>query len=483
MAAPTVASLVRTLGEHLAPAVGSDAPETEVSAVHISELPDPTGYLSGGELLLTTGLTLPANAAGCAAYVGRLVRVGVVALGLGLGPTYAEPPRRLVTACRQQGLPLLVVPGPTPFTRVTRAYWRAATGATARSLTDALAVQRALVDAASTADPIGRVLTRLARSLDGWAAVLTASGEVESIRPSHRGAEAQQLRAEIARLEVAGIHSAASFVAGDRYVAVFPLTVQTRAVGYLAVGTHQQIDATARRTVLTAAALLSLVASRAEVLRSARDTVRGCVATLLDLGLVDAARRLALELAEPPVPELARVVAVRSGSPGAVAAAVAKWCPDAHGRTEQGGGWYVVPADRDPASLRDLLVGADGRVAAVVSARVRAGEVAAVRLSTADRLAALSAGTVELPGGEPTWTAVGEALERLQEAAQPALVEAVASYLRNRGHWEAAARDLGLHRNTLRYRVERARERLGLDLDDPDLAARLWLAMRERRLA
>jgi purine catabolism regulator len=42
---------------------------------------------------------------------------------------------------------------------------------------------------------------------------------------------------------------------------------------------------------------------------------------------------------------------------------------------------------------------------------------------------------------------------------------------------------LSVHRNTLRYRLSRAREALGLDIDDPDIAARLWLLMRERGAA
>jgi sugar diacid utilization regulator len=44
-------------------------------------------------------------------------------------------------------------------------------------------------------------------------------------------------------------------------------------------------------------------------------------------------------------------------------------------------------------------------------------------------------------------------------------------------------RDLGVHRNTLRYRLLRAGEALGVDVDDPDIAARLWLLMRERGAA
>ena len=46
-----------------------------------------------------------------------------------------------------------------------------------------------------------------------------------------------------------------------------------------------------------------------------------------------------------------------------------------------------------------------------------------------------------------------------------------------------ASRDLGVHRNTLRYRLSRARDALGVDIEDPDIAARLSLLMRERGAA
>src|SRR3954465_5606261 len=52
----TVGSLVEGLGLELA--AGQSAAATPVRWVHITELPDPTPWLSGGELLLTTGLQI-----------------------------------------------------------------------------------------------------------------------------------------------------------------------------------------------------------------------------------------------------------------------------------------------------------------------------------------------------------------------------------------------------------------------------------------
>ena len=60
-------------------------PDTELTWVHGIELLDPTPYLSGGELVLTTGQRLPAERDECRAFVQRLAAHGVGALGFGVG--------------------------------------------------------------------------------------------------------------------------------------------------------------------------------------------------------------------------------------------------------------------------------------------------------------------------------------------------------------------------------------------------------------
>jgi len=57
------------------------------------------------------------------------------------------------------------------------------------------------------------------------------------------------------------------------------------------------------------------------------------------------------------------------------------------------------------------------------------------------------------------------------------------AYLRHRGQWDAAARDIGVHRNTVRHRIVTIRELLAADPDDPDTAADLWLYFRRNGLS
>jgi purine catabolism regulator len=55
------------------------------------------------------------------------------------------------------------------------------------------------------------------------------------------------------------------------------------------------------------------------------------------------------------------------------------------------------------------------------------------------------------------------------------LLASVRAFLDAGGRWESAARSLGVHRHTLRYRVRRAEELMGRDLSDAE--DRLEVAM------
>ncbi|MQY10089.1 hypothetical protein SRB5_01930 [Streptomyces sp. RB5] len=487
MSLPTISSLCRTLGDDLTPAAGFGAPPIPVTAVHVSELADPTAYVTGGELLLTTGLTLPADRAGCGAYAARLRAIGIAALGLGLGPVHDSVPEPLADACREAGLVLLMVPDPTPFLTVTEAYYSARAKASEQHLHDTVAAHRTLTNAAVAPDPGSEVLRRLARILGGWAATLTAAGEVARIHPSGLIDEAEALQDAVARLRVAGAHSAASFVAGGRFVALSPLSVESRVVGYLAVGTPRQLTAGQRHVVTTAVALLSIDTLQRLGRASAREAGARCVALLVDLGHAAAARELAAAGGLPVPGVEGRVLAVRGRDVQESARVVYAWCPDACGvRTGATEAWFLLPSRHpDLVSLAGRLTAHDASAAALVSPRVRLEDAPAVRARLEDRLRRLPDGRTELadaPDGGPE----GELAARLDvflTGQKPPVVQALVAYLRRRGQWEHAARDLEVHRNTLRYRVGRAAAALDVDVDDPDTAARLWLDLRGRGLA
>jgi DNA-binding PucR family transcriptional regulator len=87
--------------------------------VHISELLDPTPWLSGGELLLTTGLALDGPERR-REYIATPADHGLAGLGLGTGFTHDTVPAALVEAAAERGLPLFEVPYEVPFIALTR---------------------------------------------------------------------------------------------------------------------------------------------------------------------------------------------------------------------------------------------------------------------------------------------------------------------------------------------------------------------------
>src|SRR5918998_4046589 len=97
---------------------GADGAGRAVRWVHISELVDPTPWLSGGELLLTTGLQLEA-ADRQREYVARLAGHGLAGLGLGTGFAHAGVPDAMAAAAEEHGFPLFEVPYELPFIAVT----------------------------------------------------------------------------------------------------------------------------------------------------------------------------------------------------------------------------------------------------------------------------------------------------------------------------------------------------------------------------
>ena len=74
---------------------GEDGLDAPVRWVHISELVDPTPFLSGGELLLTTGMALD-SAKAQREYINRLADHGLAGLGYGTGFAHQKVPKAAV---------------------------------------------------------------------------------------------------------------------------------------------------------------------------------------------------------------------------------------------------------------------------------------------------------------------------------------------------------------------------------------------------
>ena len=95
------------------------AAERRIRWVHISELEDPTPFLSGGELLLTTGHQPDERPPGSASSSACSPTRDAAGLGFGTGFDHAELPEALVEEARARELPLFEIPYEMPFIALT----------------------------------------------------------------------------------------------------------------------------------------------------------------------------------------------------------------------------------------------------------------------------------------------------------------------------------------------------------------------------
>ena len=100
----------------------ADRLDAPVRWVHVIELAEAGHLLHGGELVLSTGIALPPDAAGLTKYVAGLAAAGVSAVAVELGSRYVhELPAALVAAAGLHHLPLIMLQRETEFIAVTEA--------------------------------------------------------------------------------------------------------------------------------------------------------------------------------------------------------------------------------------------------------------------------------------------------------------------------------------------------------------------------
>ena len=171
---------------------------------HVSELKDPTRFLRGGEVLLTTGLGMRGGAAVQARYVERLAEADLAALGLGLGFAFKATPPAVIAAADRAGFPVFEVPFEVPFIAITEALFSRLVNEQYVLLQRAGTVQQTLSRLLLEGAGLDALLGAYAR-MTGTRALLfdlhgevaaAASGAASVLRPRALWAEIQALRPE-----------------------------------------------------------------------------------------------------------------------------------------------------------------------------------------------------------------------------------------------------------------------------------------------
>jgi purine catabolism regulator len=531
----TLRDLLRDLDVALvAGDAGLDRP---VRWVHISELEDPTPWLSGGELLLTTGMQL-GDARSQREFVARLAGHDLAGLGLGTGFAHGAMPAALVAAAEEHGFPLFEVPYEVPFIAVTEKAFSRLVNEHYAVLQRALAAHERLERIVLSEGGLGAVVEALSALIGGPVVVFDGRGgplAMKAGRTPLPEAAYEALAAELnERVRAGGSRGfAPGAEIGDPPSRPLALPVartpsegrapapdaapQAWLVGAKDGGPLGELDRLMLHQAVTIVALELLrhrVAGDTER-RLAGDVLNALVSgelagpdlarRLEPFGLRDRTGVLVLEAPRPvrAAVEDAMARAVREEAPAGLVAGTGRFS------------CALLPAPRgggaDDEELFSLAERVRARVALEVGTELPAGAGRAVAAGDARRAfhearcaleaRALAGGD---GGGVATYRDLGsfqlllslqddEALrlfcdsilapiEEGEGAYGGELMRSLEAFIECNGQWERAARALYCHRHTLRYRIRRVEELTGRSLDSARDRIDFWLALRGREL-
>ena len=143
--------------------------------VYTTDLPDPSRYLTPGDLVLT-GLIWCREPGDADRFVSALVKAGVAALGA--GEALGKVPAEVIQACGRHGITLLVVPPETSFAVVTEEVGRRLNGDRATAMTRVLGRRRLLLSAVAEGAGLDAMFRLMGRELGVECWLLTGLGRV-----------------------------------------------------------------------------------------------------------------------------------------------------------------------------------------------------------------------------------------------------------------------------------------------------------------
>ena len=470
----TVREIAELPGLDLRVAAGASGLGNRIGWVHVSELPDPTPWLEGGELLITTGLGIGELSRPQREYVRRLAAHDLAGLAFGVGFGWPEPPAALVEEAEELGFPVVTVPYEVPFIALTKAISAHLANEQLARMEQALALHERLTSAVLEGRGVGTLLAILGDHVGCPLVLVDEHGRVLGERQGARLASCEH----VLELPVAVDGETATLRAGS---------VRGELGEYDRLLLHHGQTALAfelSRRHAVSAAELRLAGDLLEVLEHDRLDERELHRRVAAFGL-DPQRRYAALLA---VSAETSADALRAAAARELDARSARYLSAA--RLDRAA--FLVASETEDAALRL----AEDLAAAMPGTRVGVGRPSSGRglgRSLLEARAALDA--VEAPVASYRDLGSLELLLSLPPAALEAfvdrvlgpaarstwLLESLRALLDSGCRWSEAAAALGVHRHTLRYRMEQLRKQTGLHPDDPAHRMELWLAVKARQ--
>lgn len=497
--------------------------DPELSWVSTTELLELGGYLEGGEIVLTTGLALEAEDPRWRDFVAGLNRARVAAIGFGIGVNHERIPAPLLAAASTYRVALVEVPPPVPFIAVSKAVAGLLHADELRGAQRALQIHQRLLEGARGPQTAAEVLAGIAQATGRQLALLAADHSVIARTAGFAEASGGSPGDEVVPLDEA---------AGTRLViagggALGPEERAVVAAGAMVLGLELRGERSSDERERGRWAVL------AEGLLRGEFGAEGLTLLDPDLPAPDRVRAIAVQGAAEDLARWRRgprsgfdrlVTAAEPRTPGVALA----WqlCPDDGASDETAGDAVERALSAAAGHGLDAVVGRAAPLADAAlsrrSAAARLGELSSIaqlyeapRAPTAiradrgspllDALLGGQEGGAPEPGqlaravlgplsAHPSGNAQGRNARgsgarasgargdsgraAVREDEHGALRETLRTLLEHHGQRGPAAAELGIHRNTLRGRLQRIEALTGRSLDLPDDRAELWLALR-----
>ncbi|MDR1825543.1 MAG: PucR family transcriptional regulator [Bifidobacteriaceae bacterium] len=483
----------------------SDQQDRPIRWAHVSELKDPTPWLEGGELLLTTGLGLNLDEEGWQQYCARLVALPVAALGISTGKGMPHPgvPFALIEAAEALHLPLIDVPAATPLQSVVKVVADALNAEANGPLRSTIDLHTSLSQAAASSDGLRKVIERLHEHAQVEAIVLD-----RFLRPLTPGGFdiSPDLRRDIVRRVLAKPNGSLTASQEGLVYAAQPIAFGGLMRGILVIRSEGPLEPVQLTAIKVATPILGLLLDRHHALGAHhRSQKKEQVDRLLSSAgeapqAVEALAAMGIE------PEYVQVVALhceRLGLLRAMAAGVMELLDGTeilYSRIADTA-WLVVcdPPAFDYVKALPTVLGPGAGVAAGVGDKVRvedaplsarrarqALDIALDRGTEVEVYQDHSAGSITSLGSIAEQSAFADAVLGAidlhdAQGGRANLGEALEAFFSVGGNLETAAARLGIHRHTMRARMAEVQELTGRSLTNPDDYLSLWLACSLRR--
>lgn len=482
--------------------------------VEPSELEDPTPYLPEGEFLLTAGLPFLGDGGSPTsvdAYVRRLVEAKVAALGFGIRPYFDAVPEVVLDACRRHNLTLFEVPESLPFAAIGLQFSQLLETDNARVFRQLAETNRQLMRAVLSPKPEHELLAALVQRVPVWAVMVGADGRVRARGTSAGGSTAVELSllepmlerllsGRGPRVEMDGFDQP-----GSALVVGHPLrSTRDANLGALILGSDDPLTPAQNNVVQSAVGLLELLVRQ----RTSGSLAPSQLATAVLLhpeslttggskhinGLKDLLAQSLSSTRSAPIRVLqgVKVDAPEWPAGDSPVRELLQWRRMFDTKLVEITDYGFAALTRlkvDDALLADverlgwrLVIGEPTELTSLPAAYQRATSLRSRVQRSGQSLRAdeVSWSVTGLLGRE-AGTLLAERLLHPVLALEPdrrdPLLAVLRGWLGENGSWDGSAKLLGLHRNSVRRQIGVIADLLGMDLNQAQVRAELWIAL------